>query len=260
MPTLLIENLPCEADPGFDLRPSIGLIVLSSDQTIEDEFRFIVEKFPAVRLQHSRIANLDSITRHSLADMQNRITDCAALLAPNSDLDVIAYGCTSASMTIGEKTVFQLIRNVKPRSLITTPITAAFAAFSAFGAKRIGVLTPYISEVNKVVIDYICRHGFEVPVFASFNQDRDSVVAKISRHSIESAVYQLIDRSAVDVVFVSCTAIRMIEFCANLESDIQIPVTSSNHAMAWHALRLAGLDDQPEGLGSLYEKSISSVK
>jgi maleate isomerase len=41
--------------------------------------------------------------------------------------------------------------------------------------------------------------------------------------------------------------------CAELEKSLGIPLTSSNHAMGWHALRLAGIDDNLGHFGSLYE-------
>ena len=67
--------------------------------------------------------------------------------------------------------------SVRPDVECTTPITAAFAAFRAFGARRIGVLTPYRADVNRIVADYIRARGFEVPVFGSFNEENDSIVA-----------------------------------------------------------------------------------
>ena len=90
-----------------------------------------------------------------------------------SELDVVAYGCTSASMAIGEERVFEHIRSVRPGAKCTTPITAAFAAFRAFGAKRIGLLTPYRADVNRIVASYVTARGFEVPVFGSFNEENN---------------------------------------------------------------------------------------
>ena len=55
--TLLIENLPFETDAGIASRASIGLIVLSTDYTIEYEWRRIFGAIEGVALYHSRIAN-----------------------------------------------------------------------------------------------------------------------------------------------------------------------------------------------------------
>ena len=64
---------------------------------------------------------------------------------------------------------------------------------------------------------------------------------------------EIISHAEVDAVFVSCTSVRLMLVCAELEKSLGIPLTSSNHAMGWHALRLAGIDDNLGHFGSLYE-------
>ncbi len=255
--TLLIENLPYDIDGGIARRASIGLIVLATDYTIEHEWRQAFAAFDGVALYQSRIHNENMITPETLRAMEPRIIECTRVITPDTPVDVIAYGCTSASMAIGEEQVFANIRQAKPDVKCTTPITAAFAAFDAFKAKRIGVLTPYPADVNKIVSDYIAARGYQVPVFGSFNTDRDTIVARITPHSIEQGVRELIKHGDVDAIFVSCTSVRLMQACAELEKNLGIPLTSSNHAMAWHALRLAGIDDTPSQFGSLYALPLS---
>ena len=251
--TVLIEHLPYELDGGIAERASIGLIVLATDYTIEHEWRQVFAAVDGVALYQSRIHNEDLITPDTLRAMAPRIVECARVITPDTPVDVIAYGCTSASMAIGEEGVFANIRQSKPDSKCTTPITAAFAAFDAFKARRIGVLTPYPAAVNQIVSDYIAARGYQVPVFGSFNADRDTVVARITPQSIEQGVRELLKHAEVDAIFVSCTSVRLMAACAELEKHLGIPLTSSNHAMAWHALRLAGIDDRLGQFGSLYD-------
>ena len=174
---ILIEHLPFETDGGIATRARIGLIVLATDYTIEDEWRRIYTPLTGVALYQSRILNDVRITPETLRAMEPRIALSADVILPGSELDVVAYGCTSASMAIGEEKVFEKIRSVRPGAKCTTPITAAFAAFRAMGAKRIGVLTPYRADVNRIVADYIRARGFDVPAFGSFNEENDGVVA-----------------------------------------------------------------------------------
>ena len=251
--TILIENLPFQLDGGIGSRASIGLIVLATDYTIEHEWRQVFAGLEGVALYHSRIFNLNEITPESLRAMAPRLGECAGVITPDSLVDVIAYGCTSASMAIGEEEVFAYIHKSRPDSKCTTPITAACAAFDAFKAHRIGVLTPYTAEVNKIVADYIVARGYQVPVFGSFNEGRDSNVARITPASVEQGVREIIKQAEVEAIFVSCTSVRLMEACAGLEQNLGIPLTSSNHAMAWHALRLAGIEDSLGQFGSLYE-------
>ncbi len=248
----IINAIPFETDAGIAARAAIGLIVLATDYTVEHEFRKIIS-MPGVAFYESRIPNSSAITPETLREMEGHIADRAAVILPAAELDVVAYGCTSASMVIGEERVFELIRSARPGVACTTPITAAFAAFERLGARRIGVLTPYRDDINSLMKGYIERRGFEVPVFGSFNEENDDTVARISEDSIRRALVEIGRRDRVDAVFVSCTSLRLAENVAAIEAELGKPVTSSNHAMAWHCLRLAGIEDRLPQFGRLYE-------
>jgi len=248
-----LPNLPFETDPGIAHRAAIGLIVLATDQTVEHEFRKIVSQ-PGVAFYESRIPNASQVTPETLQAMEPLIADRADVILPGLPLDVVAFGCTSASMVIGEERVFELIRSVRPGVACTTPITAAFAAFDALGLRRIGVLTPYRDDVNRIMREYIVERGYEVPVFGSFCEENDHVAARIDARSIERGIERIAESGHVDGVFISCTSLRLAESAAAIERAIGKPVTSSNHAMAWHCLRLAGVDDPQPELGQLYAR------
>ena len=132
----------------------------------------------------------------------------------------------------------------RPGVAVTTPVTAAFAAFRALRAQRIAVLTPYAPAVNEGIRAYIEAAGFSVCAMASFNEPDDRIVARISEASIADAAASLVAGSGAQALFVSCTSLRLVEQIAALEARIGIPATSSNHAMGWHSLRLAGVADR----------------
>lgn len=250
--TKQIERIPFETDAGIAARARLGLVALATDYTLEHEFRAVLARSPGVALYVARLWNDTTITPATLAAMEGRITPAAELLLPGDRFDVVAFGCTSASMILGEGRVFELIAKAKPEARATTPITAAFAAFRTFGARRIGVLTPYPAEVNATVQRYIEAAGFEIPVFGSFNESQDPTVAAISPASLRAAARQVAEAAPVDAVFVACTSLRLLEAAGSIEAELGLPVTSSNHAMIWHCLRLAGIGDAMPGLGRLY--------
>jgi maleate isomerase len=252
-----ITQIPFELDAGIAARARIGVIVLATDHTMEHEYRQVVN-MPGVAFYESRIPNSPSVTPETLQKMASYITDRASLILPGMPLDVVAYGCTSASMVIGEERVFDLIRKGRPESAPTTPITAAFAAFETLGIQRIGVLTPYRDDVNQIVRRYIEARGFSVPVFGSFNEEDDNRAARITTDSIRKALLQIGRHDQVDGVFLSCTSLRLTEIAQQVENEVGKPVTSSNHALIWHSLRLAGVNDTIEGLGRLYRLSIAA--
>ena len=244
-------HLAHELDGGVGARARIGLIVLATDQTIEHEWRQIMGGLDGVAVYQSRIWNDARITPETLRQMEGRLADSAAVIMPGLPLAVVAFGCTSAAMVIGEEQVFARLREARPEATGTTPITAAFAAFRALGAKRIAVLTPYREDVNQALRAYIEARGVEVPVLGSFNEEDDLRAARIDVASIRAAAIELGRDPRVDAVFVSCTSLRVAEAAAEIEAALGKPVTSSNHAMAWHALRLAGIAEPVNGWGSL---------
>ncbi|HYZ25518.1 MAG TPA: hypothetical protein VE597_01290 [Geminicoccaceae bacterium] len=252
-PAVNRQHLPHRLDGGIAPRAAIGLIVLATDQTIEHEFRRLLD-LPGVGLYQSRILNDAQIVPETLRAMEARLVEATGLILPGLPLDVVAFGCTSAAMVIGEERVFERIREARPEIACTTPITAAFAAFRALEVRRLALLTPYRDDVNRFMRDYIEARGFAVPVMGSFNQGDDRKAARIDAASIRDAAVDLGRSAGVDAVFVSCTSLRLIDAIGEIEAEIGKPVTSSNHAMAWHCLRLAGVIDPRPGFGMLFER------
>jgi maleate isomerase len=245
-----LSPLPFSLDQGIAHRAAIGLIVLATDHTIEHEWRGML-RLDGVGFYESRIMNSPAINPETLKEMERGIAEATALIRPGERLDVVAFACTSGAMVIGEEAVFARIREARPGVACTTPITAGIAALKALGARRIGLLTPYVERINRMMGDYIEAQGLEVPVVGSFNHENDNEVARISAASVEAAIAEIGRREEVDAVFVSCTSLRVAALVERLEARIGKPVTSSNHALAWHCLRLAGYAEPMAGFGRL---------
>jgi maleate isomerase len=245
------QHLPFEMDRGIFHRAAIGVIVLATDQTIEYEYRKIFQ-IDGVAVYQSRIANEAEINPTTLARMEAGMTDAAAVTRPGPAMDVVGYGCTSGTVVIGEENVFKRVHQAWPKAKVTTPITGAIAGFKAMRVKRIALLTPYIDSVNRLFRDFVQARGIEVPVMGSFNHENDNDVARISQESLRNAALELGRHPSVDAVFVSCTSIRLAETAKSLEAELGKPVTSSNHAMAWHMLRLAGISEPMPQWGRLF--------
>ena len=96
------HHLPHRLDGGIAARAAIGVIVLATDQTLEHEFRRLLD-VPGVAFYESRILNDPAITPATLAAMEARLSEATDLILPGLPLDVVAFGCTSASMVIGEE-------------------------------------------------------------------------------------------------------------------------------------------------------------
>ena len=238
-------------DGGLAHRAAIGLVVLASDQTLEHEFRELI-RVPGVAFYESRVFNDNEITPETLRAIGPRIAPSLDLILPGVKLDVVGFGCTSATMTLGEEAVFSEIHSARPGVACTTPVTAALAAFRAFSARRIGLLTPYSRGINENLARYFESRGIGVAAMATFDRPDDREAARISIDSVEKGAARLAGAPGVDCVFVACTSLRAAAAVERIEARTGVPVSSSNHAMAWHCLRLGGVEDRVEGAGRLF--------
>jgi maleate isomerase len=246
-----IETLDFETDDGLGQKARIGLIVLQTDQTIEHEFARLMPGDGTV-LYHARIPNAMEVSPETLRQMQVDLPATAALLPTSFEFDAIGYACTSGATMIGEAEVDRMIRAVHPQAKTSNPITACKAALSALGLKRIALVTPYPPEVTLEMQANLRGAGFDTVAVASFNQSDDFTVARISSQSILNAATTIGARDDVEGVFVSCTSLRALEVIEAAEAQIGKPVIASNQVLAWHLMRLAGLNDQPARAGRLF--------
>lgn len=250
------ELLPFSVDRGIGERASLGLLVLRTDQTIEDEFRHLLPH-SGVALYGARLFSDTEITPENLLKMEAHIAPTVQLL-PDVDFAAVGFACTSGALVIGEALVAERVLQVLPHARVTDPVTATIAAFKALGVERIALLTPYMPDINHRLRDALQERGLIVSVMGSFNEPDDDVVARIDQRSIENAICAIGEDPACDAVFVSCTSLRVARRVAAIEARIAKPVTSSNHALAWHMLRLAGIDDPVGEHGRLFTVALSA--
>ena len=246
------ETMPCSRDDGPAPAAAIGLITLANDVVIEPELRTFLAGIEGAAVYASRIPLMLELTPQALRDMEAHIPRAVELIVPNDRIDVMAFGCTSGSMAIGPENVAAAVHRVRPNVAVTDPVSAALKGLKALGARRIALLTPYPDAVNDVVASYVAAQGFEIAERASFKQPNDPAIARVPPEAIYRAGVEL-GRRKVDAVFISCTALRCSSVITRIEQAIGKPVVTSNQALAWDCLRLAGCKTTVEGYGRLLE-------
>ena len=250
-----IQQLSCSTDAGLGLKAKIGLIVLQTDQTIEHEFRHLLN-MDGVACYHSRIANAMAVTPQTLAQMAADLPVAASLLPTEFEFDSIGYACTSGATVIGEDAVTGAIQQHHPNAKVSNPLTACKTACEALGLTRIALLTPYTPEVTQALADNLHRSGIQIVTTGYFNLEDDFSVGRVTSASILDAVLALGKNSDCDGVFVSCTSLRVAGIISQAESMLGKPVISSNQALAWHLLSLAGVAPPATAFGALFQHTL----
>ncbi|WP_101066225.1 maleate cis-trans isomerase family protein [Roseovarius salinarum] len=227
----------------------LGLIVLSTDETLEYEARQVVAGGD-VNLLHARIPMQADVTPRTLETMAASMTETAGRLP--AGLDAVAYGCTSGATVIGPGRVAALVQAAQPGVPVTDPMSAVLAALDTLGARRIALVTPYLPEVSAPMRDHMGRHGVSFASEISFGQGDDWTVTRIAEDSSRAAMLEAGRAAGVEAVFASCTNLRSFGVIEAVEAELGVPVVTSNQALMWHLLRLAGVPAAGWGPGRLF--------
>ena len=231
--------------------PKVGLIALSTDQTIENDFNKICNNLP-LDIFVNRIHNQNPLTKENLLKMQDDLELVANRILPDEKINTIAYGCTSGTIAIGEDKIRDKILLAKPGCYVTTPVTSAVKAFKKMNINKIALFTPYPDAVNKTILEYFSQKNIEVLSFASFNLNLDSEIANVDPNYILEISSKL-EMKNVDALFISCTALPVLNILNKLEDKLKKLVLSSNQTLIWDTIRSTGYKSPIKGYGKLLE-------
>lgn len=230
-------------------KPRIGVVALSTDFTIEQDYRRICQNLD-IDIFVNRVPFKNPCTHENYLKMADFLPSIVHEILPNQKINTIAYGCTSGTIAIGKEKIQSQIYKSKPGVYVTTPITAVIKAFKKLNINKIAVLTPYPKLVNETVFEYLKKEFIEIDSFTSFNLEHDADIAKVDpKHLIKTI--KDINLLNVDAVFVSCTALRVLEVLQEIEDIIKKPVISSNQAIIWDSIRSVEIKSSIEGFGKL---------
>ena len=240
-------------DPKFigKSNPRVGLIALASDFMIEKDFINVI-KDKKIDFFVNRIECYNPLTKENLIKMSNKVTDVTKDILPDQDLDCVVYGCTSGTIAAGHDKIEQKVKAAKPMAEVSTPSTAAIQALKKLNIKKVSIFTPYIKKLNDDVLDYFKSEGFEVTSNSYFDIQDDYDIGKVDQDYLYE-VLSKIDLNGADALFVSCTALPVLEIIDKLEKKLNTIVLSSNQALIWDTLVKIKKNNSVEGFGKLFQ-------
>lgn len=219
----------------------LGLLIPPVNVVMEPELNHWLP--PSVTMHAHRLYRdpVPTLTPESLMTMIDRLEESASLLAM-AKVDLIVFGCTSASVLEGagwDENLSQRIEAATGIPSIATA-TAVIEALRRLGITRVSVATPYPDEVNRREAAFLESNGVSVVNLRGLGI-KDSY--QIPLTPLEQ-VYQLArsaDRAEAEGIFISCTNFPTLGVIDRLEADAAKPVVTSNQASLWLALRRLGI-------------------
>ena len=236
----------------YGTRAKLGLIVPPTNTANEAEWNAMTPRGITVHAARMplHVDTTSAAGKQALRDDVRRYASDLAQIGP----DVIAYGCTAGSMTHPVSALPEYMSDVTRRRCITTA-QAIIEALRALGARRVAVATPYHDALNDHEADFLKAHGIEPVSVRGLGYGANGIeeyrnIARITPDEVFEHA-RLADCPNADAVLLSCTDLATLGVIERLEAALGKPVTSSNQATFWLALRRAGIPDRFEFYGRL---------
>ena len=238
-----------EMDSGRHSRAKIGFIMMSTDLVGESDFFDIIPKDVGIHI--TRLKTEDHTTNETLSKHIENMADAASRIQPDVKPNVISYSCTSGSIVIGEEKIMTEIKKGAPYAVPMTLVTGVVDALRELQLKKIVVGTPYLDEINTKEAEFLYKKGFEIINIQGLNLKTGIEFGKVTPEYWKKFALEIDDINA-DAIFLSCGGIRSAEVIKEIESIAGKPVITSNQAQVWSCLRKAGIKDNIQGFGQIF--------
>jgi maleate isomerase len=133
---------------------------------------------------------------------------------------------------------------------VATGAEACERALQLFGARRIGVVTPYQPIGDTNVKKFFEELGFEVVAIRGLCCPTAVSIAHVTESQLRDALIE-VNSADVDALVQCGTNLSMVRLADEAERWLCKPVIAINAATWWMALRENGITDQAHGFGSL---------
>jgi maleate isomerase len=243
-------------------RRKFGLLVPATNTSMEHELWSILcrNAVPGVGLHTANVntprprfsdaAELEDYRRQFLGGLAAAV-DQALLAEPHA----LIMGMSLEHIVSGIDQVRAPVVEMETRSGLSIAAwhDAAAAALAQFGAKRIGLLTPFDRAGNNNAARMFEELGFTVVSSLGFSCALALHIAHVPDWAKEKAILEALatPKNKLDAVVQCGTNMSLIQVSERLEPLIGIPVIGINAALLWYALREHGISEPLHGAGRL---------
>jgi maleate isomerase len=237
-------------------RAKFGVLAPSTNTIVEPDFYSM--SVPGVTAHFSRIhirnQNLsDDAAFEALLGQVRQEIGYAVERVMTAEPDYMIMGMSSETFWGGVEGNRQFIQQIKALSGglgVATGAEACERALHRFGAKRLGVVTPYqpVGDVN--VVRFFNEIGFDVVQIKGLRCPTAVSIAHVQEAELQQALIE-VNANDVDALVQAGTNLSMVRLADEAERWLGKPVIAINAAIWWMALRDNGIEDKVYGCGRL---------
>jgi maleate isomerase len=239
----------------------LGMLTPSSNTVLEPLTAAMLSDLQDVTAHFSRF----KVTEIALSDAALRQFDDseilrAAELLAHAKVDVIAWNGTSASW-LGFDRDERLCKRIREATGIRacTAVLAFREILRSAGTDRIGLVTPYRSDVQNAIIANWTAAGLPCVAERHLGLQDNFSFAEVAEETVADKIREVV-REGCDAVAVVCTNMRGAGCVDKLEREVGVPIYDSIAVTLWASFRAAGIDpSRVQGWGSLFDRHAAST-
>ena len=225
-------------------RTLIGMLTPSSNTVLEPVTALLLaDSYPRITAHFARFrVTTISLDTSSLGQFDQAPILAAADLLADARVDVIAWNDTSASW-LGFERDEALCGEIEART--GTPATSAILGLNDLlarsGARRIGLVSPYVKDVQDRIVENYRDAGIEVVAESHLGISDNHAFSEVDENTIERMCRD-VAASAPDAIVILCTNLRGAVIAPRIEAELGVPILDSVAFTLWKALDLIGED------------------
>lgn len=220
----------------------IGMLVPSSNTVAEPAAVAMLAGVPGVTLHVTRfrVTRLDT-SAEALAQFQADPLLAAADLLMDARMDAVCLNATAACYT-GMRHDRALMQALTARGMAAdTAMLALLDLLRAMGARRIGLVTPFLHDVQEATIRVLAEEGLEVIAERHLNDPGNFSFARFDEDTVAALTREVAATPGVEAVAIVSTNLRGARPAAGVEAETGVPVLDTCATAVWGALRRAGV-------------------
>jgi maleate isomerase len=236
-------------------RKKFAVLIPSTNTSVQPEFddmrpAGVTNHISRIRIPNIPLQSNDDFNR--LIDLIAAAQDEAVDSAMSCEPDRLVLGISAETFWGG----YEMSRKLKAHLVDKTklPISmgseACEEALKLYGAKNIGVVTPYWPVGDENVVRFFAEAGFTVKRIEGLKRTSPVDIAHTTEAELRDALLK-VNGPECDALIQVGTNLAMARLAPQAETWLGKPVIAINTAIYWHALRHSDIADKVEGFGSL---------
>lgn len=224
-------------------RIRLGVLTPSSNTALEPLTQALVAEFPEVSVHFSRFRVTEiALSDNALGQFQHEPVIEAARLLADAKVDIIGWSGTSAGW-LGFDTDVELCAAILKATGIpaTTSVLALNRALALWQIRRLGLVTPYLAEVQARIIANYAQLGIDATHESHLALQDNFSFAGVDESTLEKQIATVV-ASGAQAVTTFCTNLNAARGIARWEQRFGVPVFDTVVTVVWDMLQAAGVD------------------